>query len=158
MTFLYSTISGPENVRAQSAAELLAIARGLPAWDALIVVAENQDYPRLHLSWHDGHGFVVHCFENDASWGFFLTDALPFSSPEVEIEMGGQALEKWPRQLFVGSKRALEALDFFLKTGKQNETPHWVRADAFPREIVWEGREGREAWEKSREKKDRESN
>ena len=70
--------------------------------------------------------------------------------------MGGQALEKWARQLFVDSERAFEALDFFLKTGKQNGTQHWVRADAFPREIVWEGREGREAWEKSREKKDRE--
>src|SRR2546427_8107171 len=33
-----------------------------------------------------------------------------------KIEMGGQALEKWPRQLFVDSERALEALDFFLKT------------------------------------------
>jgi hypothetical protein len=27
--------------------------------------------------------------------------------------------EKWPRQLFVDSERSLEALDFFLKTGKQ---------------------------------------
>jgi hypothetical protein len=62
--------------------------------------------------------------------------------------MGGQALEKWPRQLFVDSERSLEALAFFLKTGKQNETQHWVRTDAFPREIVWETREGREAWEK----------
>jgi hypothetical protein len=66
------------------------------------------------------HGFVVHCFEDGESWGFFLTEAASFSSPEVEIEMGGQALEKWPRQLFVNSERALEALDFFLKTGKQN--------------------------------------
>jgi len=35
--------------------------------------------------------------------------------------MGGQALEKWRRQLFVDSDRAVEALDFFLKTGKQAE-------------------------------------
>lgn len=35
--------------------------------------------------------------------------------------MGGQALEKWPRQLFVDSDRALEALDFFLETGNQTE-------------------------------------
>jgi hypothetical protein len=62
--------------------------------------------------------------------------------------MGGQALKKWARQLFVDSERALEALDFFLKTGRQNGTQHWVRTDAFPREIVWETREDREAWEK----------
>ena len=67
--------------------------------------------------------------------------------------MGGQALEKWPRQLFVDSERALEALDFFLKTGKQDGTQHWVRTDAFPREIVWETREGREAWEKDQKRR-----
>ena len=58
-----------------------------------IVVAENQDYPRVHVWWHDGHGFVVHCFKDGESVGFFLAAATSFSSPEIEIEMGGQALE-----------------------------------------------------------------
>jgi len=146
MAFLYSTLFGTDNVPAQEASELLAIARELPRWDTLIVVAENEQYPRLHVTWHDGQGFVVHCFEDGESWGFFLAKATSFSSPDIEIEMGGQALEKWPRQLFVDSERALEALDSFLKTGKQDGTHHWVRTDAFPREIVWETREGREAW------------
>ncbi len=148
MTFLYSTLSGPENAPAHHASELLGIARQLPRWDALIIVAENDNYPRLHVTWHEAHGFVVHCFEDGESWGFFLATTTSFSSPEIEIEMGGQALEKWPRQLFVDSDRALEALDFFLETGKPNGTLHWVRAAAFPREIVWETREGREAWER----------
>ena len=77
-------------------------------------------------------------FEDGASWGFFLEEATTFSPPEIEIEMGGQALEKWPRQLFGHRELAVEALDFFLKTGKENGTQHWVRTDAFPREIVWE--------------------
>ena len=136
MTFLYSTLSGPENVPAKDASELLGIARQLPRRDALIIIAENDNYPRLHITWHEVHGFVVHCFEDGESWGFFLATATSFSSPEIEIEMGGQALEKWPRQLFVDSDRALEALDFFLKTGKQDGTQHWIRTDAFPREIV----------------------
>ena len=155
MTFLYSTLSGPENVPARDASELLGIARRLPRWDALIIVAENKSYPRLHVTWHEPHGFVLHCFKDGESWGFFLVEATAFSSPDIEIEMGGQALEQWPRQLFVDSQHAREGLAFFLKTGKQNGTQQWVRTDAFPREIVWEGREGREAWEKSREKKDR---
>ena len=155
MAFLYSTLSGPENVPAQDAPELLGIARGLPRWDALIIVAENENYPRLHVTWHEGHGFVLLCFEAGESGGFFLAATTPFSAPEIEIEMGGQALEKWPRQLFSDRELAVDALDFFLKTGRQNGTQHWVRTDAFPREIVWETREGREAWEKSREKKDR---
>jgi len=33
----------------------------------------------------------------------FLATTTSFSSPEVEIDMGGQALEKWPRLLFVDS-------------------------------------------------------
>jgi hypothetical protein len=148
LTFLYSTVSGAENVPAQDASELLGIARRLPRWDALIIVAENENYPRLHVTWHEGHGFVLQCFEDGESWGFFVARTTSFSSPEIEIEMGGQALEKWPRQLFVDADRALEALSFFLKTGKQDGTQHWVRTDAFPREIVWETREGREAWEK----------
>jgi hypothetical protein len=47
-----------------------------------------------------------------------------------------------------------EALDFFLKTGKQNGTQHRVRTDALFREIVWETREGREAWEKRQERRE----
>ena len=152
MTFLYSTLSGPDHVPAQDASELLGVARRLPRWDALIIVAENENYPRLHLTWHEDHGFVVQCFEDGESWGFFLAEATAFSPPEIEIEMGGQALEKWPRQLFVESDSVLEALDFFLKTGQQDGgTQHWVRTDAFPREIVWETREGREAWEKRKQ-------
>jgi len=68
--------------------------------------------------------------------------------------VGGQALEKWPRQLLVDSDRALEALDVFRKTGKQNGTQHRVRTDALPREIVRETREGREAWEKRQERRE----
>jgi hypothetical protein len=119
---------------------LLGIARGLPRWDALFIVAENENYPWLHVRWHEGHGFVVQCFEDGESWGFFLVEATAFSPPEIEIEMGGRALEKWPRQLCVG---------------RQNETQHWVRNDAFPREIVWETREGREAGEKAQERRGR---
>lgn len=148
MTFLYSTLSGPENVPAQDASDLLGIARGLPRWDALIIVAENANYPRLHVTWHEGHGFVVHCFEDGESVGFFLATTTSFSSPQIEIEMGGQALEKWPRQLFVDPSLGVDALDFLLETGKQNGTQHWIQTDAFPREIVWETRQGREAWEK----------
>jgi hypothetical protein len=148
MPFLYSTLCGRENAPAQDASELLGISRQIPRWDALIIVAENDNYPRLHVTWHEPYGFVVHCFGDGASVGFFLATTTSFSSPEIEIEMGGQALEKWPRQLFVDSDRALEALDFFLKTGKQKETQPWVRTDAFPREILWETREGREAWER----------
>jgi hypothetical protein len=95
------------------------------------------------VSWHTGHGFVVHCFEDAASCGFFLTESLSFSAPAVDIVLGGQVQERWPRELFVSPVLAREALDFFLEAGKQKPTMHWVRTGGIP---VWEGREGREAW------------
>ena len=55
----------------------------------------------------------------------------------MNIVHGGQAQERWPRELFVDRAVVLEALEFFLQTGKQKETLHWVRSDAFPRETVW---------------------
>lgn len=72
-----------------------------------------------------------------------------FSSPSIEMELGGQVLERWPRELFVSAERATQALSHFLEFGKQDPTLEWVRIDTFPREIVWEGREGREAWERA---------
>lgn len=42
-----------------------------------------------------------------------------------------------------------QAVDHFLKSGKEKSALHWVRIDAFARETIWEGREGREAWERA---------
>ena len=72
-----------------------------------------------------------------------------FSPPSIEVELGGQALERWPRELFTSAERATQALNHFLESGKQDPTLAWIRIDRFPRETVWEGREGREAWERA---------
>jgi hypothetical protein len=37
-------------------------------------------------------------FENDQSLGHFLVNGHDFSPPSVEINLGGQALERWPRE------------------------------------------------------------
>jgi hypothetical protein len=110
-------------------------------------------FPRAGLSWHEGHGLVLHCFED--AWGFFLTESGPLTEPEIEIVLGGQVQERWPPQLFVDPSLGAEALDHFVETGKQKETPHWIRTDAFAREAEWKGRAGREAWEKAQERKGR---
>jgi hypothetical protein len=55
-----------------------------------------------------------------------------------------------PPELFVSEVLASEALDFFLDSGKQKPDLRWIRIDEFSREIVWEGRHGREAWEKAK--------
>ena len=124
--FRYSTLAGGENAPAPAASELIEIVRHRPVWDEITVAREDAQFPRAGLSWHEGHGLVVH---------------------------GGQVQERWLRQLFVDPSLGAEALDHFLETGKQKETLHWIRTDAFARETVWKGRAGREAWEKRQEKR-----
>ena len=145
--FRYSTISdGFADQPARSAAELLAKIKGAPAWDDLCVSSESSDFPRANLSWHEGQGYVFQCFEDEKSVGYFLVQKKTLTEPQVDIVLGGQAQERWPRELFVGAALAIEALDAFLELGKQKSTLHWVRGDRFPRATVWEGRTGREAW------------
>jgi hypothetical protein len=76
-----------------------------------------------------------------------------FTTPSVEVELGGQALERWPRELFVFATDATHALNYFLEHGKQDPALEWVRIDAFPREALWEGREQRLAWERANPRK-----
>jgi hypothetical protein len=73
-------------------------------------------------------------------------------SPTVEINLGGQALERWPPELFVSEQLAYQAVDHFLNSGKQDPALHWIRIDAFPRSTIWEGRAGREAWERAKQR------
>jgi hypothetical protein len=61
----------------------------------------------------------------------------------------GQALERWPRELFVSAEHATHALNHFLEHGKQDPALEWIRIDSFPREALWEGREHRLAWERA---------
>ena len=154
MTFRYSTLGG-EVGPAADATELIEIGRRLPVWDEITFEHEGGQFPRAGLSWHESHGFVLHCFEDEQSCGFFLSEAASPSQPEVDIVLGGQVQERWPRQLFVTPALAAEALDYFLKTGTQKRTMHWIRTDAFPRETVWKGRAGHQVWKRSRAKTDR---
>ena len=154
--FRYSTLGGGENAPVPSGAELIEIVRRRPVWDEIMISEEDDgQFPRASLSWHEGHGLVLHCFEDELSWGFFLAESTSLSQPEVDIVLGGQVQERWPRQLFVAPALGAEALDYFLETGKQKDTLHWNRTDAFPRETVWKGRAGREAWEKGQERRGR---
>ena len=138
--FRYSTLGGGENAPVPSGAELIEIVRQRPVWDEITISKEDgAQFPRASLSWHEGHGVVLHCFEDELSWGFFLAESASLSQPEVDIVLGGQVQERWPRQLFVAPALGAGALDYFLETGKQKDTLHWNRTDAFPLETVWKG-------------------
>jgi hypothetical protein len=147
-TFHYSTLGGGQNAPAPAASELIEIARRRPVWDEITIAKEDAQFPGAGLTWHEGHGLVLHCFEDGLSCGFFLAESGSLTAPEVDVVLGGQVQERWPRQLFVDPSLGAEALDHFLEMGKQKETLHWIRTDSFPRETVWEGRADREVWEK----------
>ena len=128
-----------------SASKLLTDVHSRPTWDEASISPADAQYPRVHMDWHGDPEFVFQCYEDGESWSDLLMTSRQFSTPSVEVELGGQALERWPRELFVSAERATQALEHFLEFGKQDPALEWVRIDGFPRETLWEGRAPREA-------------
>jgi len=152
-TFRVSFIMSETPMPIAWASELLTEVQSRPVWDGASISPADAQFPLIHLDWHEGHGFVLQCFEDEESWSYFLVTGLQFSTPLTEVELGGQALERWPRELFVSAELATQALNHFLDFGKQDPALEWIRIDAFPRETLWESPEGREAWERANPRK-----
>lgn len=146
--FRLSFVTGETELPIPSVSDILARLQSGPVWDVASIVPADDQFPLLHVEWHEGKGFVIQCYEGEYSWSDFLLIGPRCGPPRVEINLGGQALERWPSELFVPEELTRQALDYFLASGKQDSALHWVRIDAFPRETIWEGREGREAWER----------
>ena len=146
--FRLSFVTSGGELQVPPVSAVLARLRSSPPWDASSIFPAGEQFPRLDVEWHE-QGFVLQCFEDDRSWGNFLVDSPRLGSPTVEINLGGQALERWPLELFVSEQLAHQAVDHFLNSGKQDPALHWVRIDAFPRSTIWKGRAGREAWERT---------
>lgn len=118
-----------------------------------VIYPMTGDFPRAMIDWHTGHGFVLLCFDSGTSRGHFLTRGPVTSRPSISLVLGGQAMEKWPTELFVSADLAADGLHFFLDTGRRKPGLEWTRIDGFPREVVWEGSAGRNAWE-TRQRRD----
>ena len=149
-SFRLSFISSASQLLVPSISELLVQLRSAAPWDEASIHPAQSDFPRLHISWHQGAGFNVHCFKNTESLGQFLVTGLEFSPPTIEINLGGQALERWPRELFVSEALATEALEHFLEHGELKPSLCWTGTGEFRRENIWQGRQEREAWERTK--------
>jgi hypothetical protein len=147
--FRLSFVTGETELPIPPVSKILVRLRSGPVWDGASIAPADGQFPLLHAEWHEGHGFVIQCYEDERAWSDFLLSSVSCGPPTIEINLGGQALERWPSELFVPEELAGQALDCFLATGKQDRTLHWVRIEAFPRKTLWEGREGREAWERT---------
>lgn len=147
--FRLSFVTGETQLPIPSVSEILARVQSGPVWDVASIAPADGQYPLLHVEWHEAQGFVVQCYEDQQAWSDFLVVGPRCGFPTIEINLGGQALERWPPELFVPEEPVRQALECFLTSGRRDPALHWVRIDAFPRESVWEGLEGREAWERA---------
>ena len=148
-SFRLSFVTSKVDVPVPTIAEVLALVRLHPVWDVATIFPAGAQFPLIHIECRDGKGFVIQCFEDEESLSEFLVSNPHCSAPSIEVELGGQALERWPSELFVPASLAHQALDFFLESGKQDPALHWASIEAFPRETIWEGGEGKEAWERA---------
>ena len=149
-SFKLSFVSCADELPVPAVSRLLTAVQQAPAWDEAAIFPEGGVFPRMHLSWIEACGFNIQYFEDETSSGEFLTDGAEISDPEVEINLGGQALELWPKQLFVTHAQAARAVEFFLESGKRIPAQRWVETGGFSRQVLWEGHEQREAWQRSR--------
>jgi hypothetical protein len=111
--------------------EVLSRLRSAAVWDEASIRRADSDFPRVHISWRECAGFYLQCFENDISSGEFLVTRIEFSNPSVEINLGGQTLERWPRELFVSEDLATERLEHFLNYGEVKPLLCWLAQDTF---------------------------
>jgi hypothetical protein len=125
----------------QSAEAILESHASGSVWGESIIQPPELTSPRLLVSYHGPLGFQLMCFESEASWGECLASNTAMSAPIVQIEMGGQAVELWPPELFVDRKLALQALEWFLERGEELRGLNWVPIDSFPRRSLWEARD-----------------
>jgi len=109
----------PESEIASGSAILARVQSG-PVWDVASIAPVDDPFPRLHIEWHAGNGFVIQCYEDENSWSNFLLVRPGCGRPAVEINLGGQALERWPRELFVSAELAQRAVEYFVNSGKQD--------------------------------------
>lgn len=133
-SFQLTFVSSDINHAVPAVSQILSKVRSSPTWDEAAIVPEDGDFPRLHVAWLADNGFSIQCFEGEASSGDFLTQKAEFSDPEVEVNLGGQALELWPPQLFVNERLAAQVVEYFLYAGKSDPSQRWVGICAFPRE------------------------
>jgi hypothetical protein len=103
----------------------------------------------MDIEFHGNVGFSVLCFARPSSVGYLAASGAKLSAPAVLVCLGGQVIEKWPREL----SQARAVVSHFLKSGAQLPSIRWVRPDKFQRKTVHAG--GKDLiplWQKLRQK------
>ena len=120
------------------------------AWrESVIRPANGTDTPSLNISYHGEHGFVIQVHDHEQSLSDFAVTSRKFSDCSVEMELGGQALEQWPPELFVPERIAETVVAWFLRSGGKTPDVEWAGIDQFPRHVIWDDAAGRQQWERA---------
>ncbi|MEK7205430.1 MAG: hypothetical protein AAB254_07950, partial [candidate division NC10 bacterium] len=70
--FRLSFVTGETELPIPSVSDILARLQSGPVWDVASIVPTDEQFPLLHVEWHEGKGFVIQCYENEYSWSDFL--------------------------------------------------------------------------------------
>ena len=143
--FLVSSADlGPTTLSVAEVLDRLTDGSSLPE---AIVHPPVLDFPRLEIEFHPNVGFSILCFEDESSVGYLAAVAPSTSAPEVPVNLGGQVVEKWPRELFLEREDAVAVIEHFFACGQQHPKLAWVRLDAFQREELHHGPGLYEFWQ-----------
>lgn len=124
LPFRISFLTEDDPVDMKSVSAILERVRTGPHWAGGYISPADAQFPLLNIEWKNGFGFVIQCYEDEASLSDFLLASPVCGPPAVEVELGGQALERWPRELFVSEGPAQQALGHFLSTGQPRHPSH----------------------------------
>ena len=138
--FTISSVDFAEPVKL-SPARLIAHLRDSRVPEASIHPTDCE-YPFLNIEFHGSAGFSFLCFVNASSVGRLAASASRLSPPSVLVCLGGQVIERWPKELFLTAPLAKRVMTEFLGTGQPSREVRWIRLDRFKRETVHPGGRG----------------
>ena len=87
--FRLSFVTGETALPIPPVSEILARLRSGPVWDGASIAPADDQFPLLHVEWHEGHGFVIQCYEDEQAWSDFLLTGARCGPPTIEINLGG---------------------------------------------------------------------
>jgi hypothetical protein len=139
--FVVSSVDFDQPVKF-SARKLLAHLRNPANWREASIHPLQTQYPFTNIEFHDRAGFSILLFPSPRAIGTLAASRPRLSEPSVLVCLGGQVIERWPRELFLVPRAAEEVIAEFLIGGKQSKVCWWVRLDQFKRETVHPGGKG----------------
>jgi len=63
--FRLSFVTGETEIPIPAVSQILARLRSGPVWDVASIAPADDQFPLLHAEWHEGHGFVIQCYEDE---------------------------------------------------------------------------------------------